>query len=44
MKKFITIVSAVLLSAFTVGAQESGFSKFLSQIWFPTEFGYSFPY
>ena len=43
MKKFITIVSAVLLSASIVGAQESGFSKFLSHIWFPTEFGYSFP-
>ena len=43
MKKFIIIVSAVMLSAFGLKAQESGFEKFLGQIWFPTEFGYAFP-
>lgn len=43
MKKFIVIVSAVMLSAFSLRAQDSGFEKFLKQIWFPTEFGVATP-
>ena len=33
----------MLMLSLQVSAQESGFDKFLNQIWFPTEFGYSFP-
>ncbi|MBR6457008.1 MAG: hypothetical protein IKS71_00280 [Bacteroidales bacterium] len=42
MKRVITI-AALLVASLQVSAQESGFDKFLKQIWFPTEFGYSLP-
>ena len=33
----------MLMAGLNLSAQESGFDKFLKQIWFPTEFGYSMP-
>ena len=41
--KRIIIIAAMLMTSLQLSAQESGFDKFLKQIWFPTEFGYSQP-
>lgn len=45
MKHKLFAVAAAILLALPVCAQEqtSGFEAFLKQLWFPTEFGYSFP-
>ena len=41
--KRVIIIAALLVASLQVSAQESGFEKFLNQLWFPTEFGYAFP-